>query len=108
MGYQGWSNYETWAVKLWIDNEEGSHTYWRERAEEIWEEAEATETFVSFTKYENARRELAGALHDAIDEDMPEAIRESTDGTMYADLLNAALSEVDWREIAQSWSGCFP
>ena len=29
--YQGWTNYETWAVNLWLDNEEGVHDYWRER-----------------------------------------------------------------------------
>lgn len=31
MAYNGWSNYETWNVKLWIDNEEGSYDYWREQ-----------------------------------------------------------------------------
>ena len=25
MSYNGWTNYETWAVKLWMDNEEGSY-----------------------------------------------------------------------------------
>jgi hypothetical protein len=33
--YNGWSSYETWAVALWLDNEEGSQRYWQERAEEI-------------------------------------------------------------------------
>ena len=23
--YNGWTNYETWAVGLWIDNEQGSY-----------------------------------------------------------------------------------
>ncbi len=27
-GYNGWSNYETWNVKLWMDNDEGSYNYW--------------------------------------------------------------------------------
>ena len=30
--YNGWTNYETWAVNLWIDNDQGSYTYWREQA----------------------------------------------------------------------------
>jgi len=32
--YNGWTNYETWLVKLWIDNEQGSQDYWIERAEQ--------------------------------------------------------------------------
>ena len=31
-GYQGWTNYETWAVNLWLGNEQGSHEYWQEQA----------------------------------------------------------------------------
>lgn len=23
MSYQGWTNYETWAVSLWLDNDKG-------------------------------------------------------------------------------------
>ena len=25
--YNGWSNYETWNFKLWLDNEESVHNY---------------------------------------------------------------------------------
>ena len=24
--YNGWKNYETWNVKLWLDNEQGTYT----------------------------------------------------------------------------------
>ena len=30
--YNGWTNYETWAVKLWFDNEEATYRNWMERA----------------------------------------------------------------------------
>ena len=30
--YNGWANYETWAVKLWFDNEEATYRTWMERA----------------------------------------------------------------------------
>lgn len=38
--YNGWQNYETWNVALWLDNEQGSYNYWRERAEEIVKDAD--------------------------------------------------------------------
>src|SRR4051794_18704009 len=30
--YNGWANYETWCVHLWLTNEEESYRYWREEA----------------------------------------------------------------------------
>ncbi len=41
-GYNGWKNYETWSVKLWIDNDQGSEQYWNEVAQEVWEESAAS------------------------------------------------------------------
>ena len=32
--YNGWYNYETWMVNLWMDNNQGSHEMWREIARE--------------------------------------------------------------------------
>ena len=40
MAYNGWSNYETWNVALWLDNDEGSYNYWQDRTREIAEESE--------------------------------------------------------------------
>ena len=33
--YNGWTNYETHAVSLWINNEEGSYRFWKERTATI-------------------------------------------------------------------------
>ncbi len=30
--YQGWKNYETWAVALWLDNDRASYEYCRDEA----------------------------------------------------------------------------
>ena len=30
--YNGWYNWETWSVNLWMDNDQGSHEMWREIA----------------------------------------------------------------------------
>lgn len=79
--YNGWSNYETWAVKLWMDNEEGSQSYWAERA----------------TGYRHNRSLLADVLKDEHEEATPEL-----GASVFSDLLNAALGSVDWDEIAEA------
>lgn len=100
--YNGWSNYETWAVNLWMDNDQGTQEYWRDQARELWPAAKA-EPDAPLTSSETARMQLAAMLQDAHDENMPEAINNAISGTVYADLLNAALGEVDWHEIADAW-----
>jgi len=32
--YNGWTNYETWLVKLWQDNDQGELEYWQKQSEE--------------------------------------------------------------------------
>jgi hypothetical protein len=88
MSYNGWVNYETWVTALWLDNEQSSYTDWRERAQSAFENAEGDR--------ENAGYALAQELKDEISNssDIPES-------GLFADLVNAALSEVDWDEIAK-------
>jgi len=78
--YNGWTNYETWAVKLWMDNDRGSYEYWQERAR------------ANTDGEYNLSQELKSEHEDA----MPEV------PGVFADLLSAALSEVNWYEIAES------
>jgi hypothetical protein len=92
--YNGWTNYETWNVALWLDND-GSDTYWRERAEERVRESEE-ERF--FTRAERAALDLADELKNEISENAPDL-----GASMFSDLLSAALSEVNWLEIARHY-----
>jgi TPP-dependent trihydroxycyclohexane-1,2-dione (THcHDO) dehydratase len=85
--YNGWSNYETWNVALWMDNGEGSYDYWNERTTEICEAA---------TDKADAITTLANALKDEHQENMPEV------QDIYADLLQASLDSVYWYEIAEN------
>ena len=82
--YNGWTNYETWNVALWIDNEQGSQEYWREVTREIRETAsEASQVKDAIWSIEQAARfTLADQLED---------------------LLGSALDNVNWREIAGNW-----
>ena len=82
-GYQGWSNYETWAVALWIDNEESNQDYWNARATEICSA--------------HPILDLADELKEAFEEGNP-----LEEAGVYRDLLNSALGKVDWYEIAKT------
>jgi hypothetical protein len=93
-GYSGWSNYETWAVKLWLDNDEGSYTYMAERAAEVL----ADNTDDGKVDDDGFKRDFADYLKGYHEEEAPDL-----SGSVFSDLLNAALSEVDWYEIAAAY-----
>lgn len=83
--YNGWRSYETWAVNLWLTNDCGSQQYWQEQAAEALGRAGGDK--------EKASWELAVTLKE-------ELSQHPCDG-LHGDLLNAALSEVDWVEVAE-------
>jgi hypothetical protein len=96
MAYNGWNNYETWNVALWIDNDQGSYSQRCEMAQQSYDEAEAS---THLTRKEEAASALARQLQDWIEEMNPLA----SEASLFSDLLGAALSEVDWYEIAQNF-----
>jgi hypothetical protein len=98
--YNGWTNYETWVVNLWMDNEEGTYDYWREVAQEVSSDLE--EPTNSMTKMDEAIYLLADRLKNYHEEAKDEILENvKLTASVWADLLGAALSEVNWREIAE-------
>ncbi len=81
--YNGWTNYETWLVAFWLDKEQQSADYWRQEA--IYGPA----------SYSDAAVGLAEALQEKTEELLEDGL-----AGLAADLMLAALSQVEWREIA--------
>lgn len=90
--YNGWTNYETWCVKLWMDNDQGSCEYQSELAQECWDEADGDK--------DDAVRAIAERLEAMHDEGMDEMLGANR-SSVYADMLGAAFREVNWHEIAE-------
>lgn len=93
--YNGWTNYETWFVALWIDNDEGTHERRHEMAREALDHAEPN---ALLPEMDTARYGYEQALEDWVEE-----MCDAPENGLAADLLTAALGRVDWREIAQNW-----
>jgi hypothetical protein len=88
--YNGWTNYETWVTALWIDNDRSSYDYRNELADQAKKEHKEERDRIGC---------LATSLKDWIEELNPLA----GEANLFCDLLNAALSEVDWHEIAENF-----
>jgi hypothetical protein len=80
--YNGWKNYETWLVALWIDNDGGAD-YWAERAAE-------------FTDAYDLEQEMEAYYTELAEQVIPS-------GGMFNDLFNSALREVCWYDIASHY-----
>jgi hypothetical protein len=94
--YNGWTNYETWLVNLWMDNEQGSQEYFREKAREIYG-GPRNPYRDHMTRAADAGLAFADWLKEYHEENGP-ALRG-----VYGDLLTAALSSVNWDEIARHY-----
>lgn len=77
--YNGWSNYETWVVNLWMTND---IRYYEELCsivsseDDLYDKAEALEDFLRF-EY------------------------DGPSSSIWADLINNSLAEVNWYEIVK-------
>lgn len=95
-GYNGWTNYETWCVSLWLSNDEYNYQATRDMAEEHAAGYDETDE-----GRHSATNDLAIELKEFVDTLAEETCPGSRTGASFVcDLLGAALGEVDYFEIA--------
>jgi hypothetical protein len=99
-GYNGYANYETWAVILWLENEQGTARYWREVAHELKEAAPGCQQVDEglWSVEQAAHFRLADRLKDEVTDEAPDL-----GPSLYSDLMQAAFCEVDWHEVAEAF-----
>jgi hypothetical protein len=78
--YNGWNNYETWCVNLWLTNEPDTESGLRSLSQ------------MAASLYWRADR-----LKDYVNEMAP-----IDNASLFTDLLQASLQSVDWREIIEN------
>ncbi len=101
-GYNGWSNYETWLVATWLDNEQETYHLWRDHAKDAVINALDENADLRHTKAElvlQAITMLSQQLSTWLEEQNP----LQGQANVFCDLLNAALSEVNEWEVAQHY-----
>ena len=86
--YQGWSNYETWNVNLWLQNTNGSQEFWYAQAREMLVKHGPREAVLV----------LERQLETQFDEEADYLIDDRRP-CCCIDLLRASLRAVNWREI---------
>ena len=79
--YNGWKNYETWLVNLWLTNEPGTDKDLRDIVGRNHNDRKAADALLCYV------RQLCPAMESA---------------SLQSDLINATLIEVDWREIVSN------
>ena len=79
--YNGWTNYETWNYKLWLDNNQETYDAVR-----------------TLAKKHNDAYELSIELSKVAHDNAP-----LLEASFYSDVLNASIREVNFFEIAESY-----
>jgi len=85
--YNGYNNYETWLVALWIDNDQG----YQEDINSMSEQCTVDDI-----------NDLAISIKEYV-EMMPDVSKAIENGGMVADLVNSTLSDVDWYELSEMY-----
>ena len=95
--YNGWSNYETWNWNLWLDNDQGAYEYWANRVQEL-----NAIHFVPDYEWETESDIRVRELANELEADCEDSMELLPTAGPFADILNAGVSRINWREIAEN------
>ena len=79
--YNGYTNYQTWNISLWMDNDEGTYDLVREMASQLVKPSRLADWLKDYTESSNPLTDNA---------------------SMFSDLMGHALAIVNWYEIAEN------
>ena len=94
--YNGWKNYPTWCVNLWLSNDEPLYREALERTRETTENPPHTSEY--WNGEQTKRYNVADMLKDWVGE-----LADLDEASFRSDLLGYALNQVDWHAIADAW-----
>ena len=93
----GYTNYETWNCALWLDNDQWTNEQISEKAQELVDDMEDPHDSDEVTGTTSLLGDFIKDIVDQMDEEI-----SPKNASMFRDLLNAALGEIDYYDIAES------
>lgn len=94
--YNGFANYQTWAYRLWMMNEQESYETALSMARAAIANASYERDTDEWSDEQAAQFELEDMLKQQCEENMPEL-----EACVWSDLLRSAVDDINWGEIAK-------
>jgi len=103
--YNGWTNYETWAVSLWTDDDPERYRYWR--GEAACQVRMAAHTVMVRAGFWSVRQAAAHNLIKCLKDEFMDAVHfedppSCLEPSCYFDLFLADFAAVNWSEITDN------
>ena len=86
--YNGWTNYETWLCNMWFDNFDFTDQM------ELFEDCEDNCDVLDI---------IENYIKETVEEFVGYSLSPGDHHGFIHDMLNAAISEIDWRDIAEHY-----
>ena len=99
--YNGWTNWETWNFKLWIDNEESSYNAVLEIAERVADQHSYSTVHSNPPEPCNDCNYSLSQELEEYAEDQRRAVKVETG--FFADVCNSSIKEINFYEIAEAY-----